>query len=190
MPTTIEIDEDEFRALLNERDHLRRQVEDLQHAGTALVELRRQGDISYCVGAFHQAHGYPVRRVPTIDIPRAEMTLRASLMSEEYFETMHGFYATIPRLEEAYELVKWVVANVSPAPDLVQIADGLCDQDYINDGTRHYFGIPRVPILKEVQRANMEKMGGPVRADGKLLKPPGWRAPDIAGVLRAHGWRG
>ncbi len=40
------------------------------------------------------------------------------------------------------------------------------------------WGIPLRPFWAEVQRANMEKVGGPIRADGKRLKPPGWRAPD------------
>jgi hypothetical protein len=36
----------------------------------------------------------------------------------------------------------------------------------------------------------MAKEGGGAREDGKILKPPGWVAPDIAGVLRKHGWLG
>jgi hypothetical protein len=32
----------------------------------------------------------------------------------------------------------------------------------------------------------MAKVGGPVRPDGKKLKPEGWQPPDIAGILRAQ----
>lgn len=42
-------------------------------------------------------------------------------------------------------------------------------------------------LLEEVHRANMSKLGPdgkPIyRADGKVLKPKGWTAPDVAGVL-------
>lgn len=189
MPT-IEIDEDEFRALLNERDHLRRQVEDLQHAGTALVELRRQGDITYGVSAFHQLFNYPTRRVPTTDIPYLEVQLRAELKAEEFGETLEGFFGRERAVAAMQDVWMLLEHHTGFELDLVKIADGLCDEDYINEGTRQYFGIPRVAIFKEVQRANMEKVGGPIREDGKQLKPPGWRGPDIAGVLRAHGWRG
>jgi predicted HAD superfamily Cof-like phosphohydrolase len=43
------------------------------------------------------------------------------------------------------------------------------------------------PVWMEVQRSNMHKIGpdGVVvrRPDGKILKPEGWRAPDIDLVL-------
>lgn len=44
------------------------------------------------------------------------------------------------------------------------------------------------PLWQDVHRANMAKTTGPVRADGKRLKPEGWQPPDIAGVLRVQGW--
>ncbi len=37
----------------------------------------------------------------------------------------------------------------------------------------------------EVHRSNMAKVGGPIRGDGKRLKPEGWTPPDVAGVLAA-----
>jgi hypothetical protein len=42
------------------------------------------------------------------------------------------------------------------------------------------------PFFAEVHRTNMAKVGGPVRPDGKKLKPEGWQPPDIAGILRAQ----
>jgi predicted HAD superfamily Cof-like phosphohydrolase len=36
-----------------------------------------------------------------------------------------------------------------------------------------------------VHRANLAKAGGPRRADGKLLKPPGWQPADVTAVLKA-----
>jgi predicted HAD superfamily Cof-like phosphohydrolase/thiol-disulfide isomerase/thioredoxin len=47
-------------------------------------------------------------------------------------------------------------------------------------------GLDLAPFFAEVQRANMAKASGPVRADGKRLKPPDWQAPDLTGVLAAQ----
>jgi predicted HAD superfamily Cof-like phosphohydrolase len=38
-------------------------------------------------------------------------------------------------------------------------------------------------VFGEVHRANMRKLDGPRRADGKLLKPPGWQPADVRGVI-------
>ena len=45
------------------------------------------------------------------------------------------------------------------------------------------------PVADEIQRTNMAKVGGPVREDGKRLKPPGWQPPDIEGELKKQGWQ-
>jgi len=34
------------------------------------------------------------------------------------------------------------------------------------------------------------KEPGNLRADGKILKSPGWQGPEIARILRAQGWQG
>lgn len=47
-----------------------------------------------------------------------------------------------------------------------------------------FWGIDLHLFWSEVQRANMDKVGGPVRADGKRLKPPGWRGPDHMPLIR------
>jgi len=52
-----------------------------------------------------------------------------------------------------------------------------------------YYGIPLEEFWVEVQRANMDKVGGPIRADGKRLKPPGWRGPDHLPLILKH-WPG
>lgn len=43
--------------------------------------------------------------------------------------------------------------------------------------------IPLRPFWREVQRANMDKLGGSVREDGKRMKPLGWRGPDHAPIV-------
>jgi predicted HAD superfamily Cof-like phosphohydrolase len=46
------------------------------------------------------------------------------------------------------------------------------------EGARLELGIDGAPIAA-VHEANMKKVSGEVRADGKRLKPPGWKPPDI-----------
>jgi predicted HAD superfamily Cof-like phosphohydrolase len=61
----------------------------------------------------------------------------------------------------------------------------MCDLLCVVYGTAAEFGIDLAPFWQEVHRTNMAKAGGPIREDGKRLKPSGWRPPDIAGVLAA-----
>jgi predicted HAD superfamily Cof-like phosphohydrolase len=82
--------------------------------------------------------------------------------------------------EEAHETVDAIEAG-----DLIGAIDGLCDLLCVVYGAAAEFGVDLEPFWDEVHRTNMAKAGGPLRADGKRLKPPGWTAPDIAGVLAA-----
>lgn len=71
--------------------------------------------------------------------------------------------------------------------DLPCIADSIADTIYVLIGTAIAYGIDLPSVWNAVQEANMAKAGGPVREDGKRLKPPGWTPPDIAGILeRQH----
>jgi predicted HAD superfamily Cof-like phosphohydrolase len=83
--------------------------------------------------------------------------------------------------EEARETVEAIRRG-----DLVEAIDGMCDLLCVVYGTASEFGIDLAPFWDEVHRTNMAKAGGPVREDGKRLKPPGWTPPDIAGVLARH----
>jgi hypothetical protein len=82
--------------------------------------------------------------------------------------------------------------------DMIEVADGIVDDIYVLVGMAIELGLPLHALWNEVQRSNMAKAvlqpDGSYRvvrrADGKILKPEGWTPPDIAGVLRAHGWKG
>jgi predicted HAD superfamily Cof-like phosphohydrolase len=67
--------------------------------------------------------------------------------------------------------------------DVVAVADALADLLYVTYGAAITFGIDVRPIFEEVHRANMAKLGGGTRADGKVLKPHGWQPPDLAPLL-------
>ncbi len=80
--------------------------------------------------------------------------------------------------EEHAELVE-AIATADPA----LIARELADVVYVAYGTAHAFGIDLDAAIAEVHRANMQKANGPRRADGKVLKPPGFVPPDMAAAL-------
>src|SRR5690606_3321887 len=53
-------------------------------------------------------------------------------------------------------------------------------------------GLPMRSIFGEVQRSNLAKLVDRKvlrHPDGKVAKPEGWTAPDIAGVLALHGYK-
>ena len=88
------------------------------------------------VAQFHQTFGAPILAEPTI--PSTDRCgLRVSLLAEELDE-----------LKEA------IAAN-----DLVEIADALCDLQYVLSGAVLEFGLGEkfVDLFNEVQRSNMSK---------------------------------
>jgi predicted HAD superfamily Cof-like phosphohydrolase len=113
------------------------------------------------VRAFHEQFGVPVAdRVGWP--PPYRIVLRRSLHTEEMRE-----------LEQA----------ICHSNSLPEVADAIADLIYVLIGTAHEFGIPLAAVWREVQAANMRKVGGATREDGKILKPDGWTPPDVAGVL-------
>lgn len=70
--------------------------------------------------------------------------------------------------------------------DLAGLADGLADLEYVLNGFAIACGINLPEVNAAVQKANMAKIGGPTRADGKVLKPAGWESPDILHILNTQ----
>lgn len=143
--------------------------------------------------AFHRAFDVPILHKPQVpDIERVRLRLR--LIAEEFFELLDACDSPDLDGEAAIDRARIAVRSfidyIALDVDLEMLADSLADLDYVVEGTRLEFGIDGEPIEAEVHRANMAKVGGPVREDGKRLKPPGWTPPDIEGELRRQGWRG
>jgi hypothetical protein len=88
------------------------------------------------VALFHQTFGAPILDVPTIPSPERS-SLRVSLLSEE--------------LDELREAIA--------AGDLIEVADALCDLQYVLSGAVLEFGLGEkfVYLFNEVQRSNMSK---------------------------------
>lgn len=82
-------------------------------------------------------------------------------------------------------------AHAHQQKDLVGVADALVDLAYVVLGTAHYHGLPWKKLFEVVHAANMAKARGDGHRRGpaeKIIKPPGWRAPDLAPIIQAAGW--
>ncbi|MDP5120135.1 MAG: nucleoside triphosphate pyrophosphohydrolase family protein, partial [Spirosomaceae bacterium] len=88
------------------------------------------------VADFHRTFHHPILKNPQIP-PQERAALRVSLIAEELKE-----------LEEAIE-----------AKDIVEVADALCDIQYVLAGAVLEFGLGEkfVELFNEVQRSNMSK---------------------------------
>lgn len=122
------------------------------------------------VKRFHDAFGHPAPLTPSFD--HARIDLRIKLMDEELSETIEAMHAK----------------------DMVKTVDGLADLMYVVLGTAVELGVDMEQVFELVQGANMAKLGKdgkPItRADGKTLKPEGWRPADeaIEQELLRLGW--
>ena len=128
------------------------------------------------VGNFHHKFGlYSVTHdgVKQQNVPDDLVMFRLKFLEEELRE-----------LKEAYE-----------NDDLIQVADSLVDLEYVTLGTAHLHGFPYPQLFAEVQRANMEKERCIRQQDSSrgstwdVIKPAGWRPPNIRGVLLGAGFK-
>jgi len=115
------------------------------------------------VDTFHERFG--LQRPNKPDFANLQGELRIRLMQEELDE-----------FKGAWE-----------RRDPVGMLDGLCDLLYVTFGSLVSAGVDADPYFEEVHSTNMKKLGPdgqPLRReDGKLLKPPGWKPPDLAGIF-------
>ena len=150
------------------------------------VGEREGDDPEALVRRFHHLYGLPVRTDgPSLD--RESLDMRMSLIAEEFAELVEAVYGASARgeIEAAYARA---VAADDGTRDTVAAADALADLVYVIYGMALETGIDLAAVLAEVQRSNMSKLGAdgkPIyREDGKVLKGPGYFAPDVAEVLR------
>lgn len=117
-----------------------------------------------------------VPRYPVIP-NRETRRLRANLILEEAAETVRalGFQCVTKIFSKEVE------------PNLVEIVDGCADISVVTIGTLSACGVSDQPILEAVDANNLAKFGpGSCRreSDGKWIKPPGHKPPDIMALLR------
>ena len=117
------------------------------------------------VGDFMEAFGQEVLYIPTT--PDFNLSaLRLDLIEEEVQESRDG------------------LANKS----MLEIADALTDILYVVYGAGHAFGIDLDDCFHEVHSSNMTKLGADgrplYREDGKVMKGPNYREPDLTAFVR------
>jgi predicted HAD superfamily Cof-like phosphohydrolase len=116
------------------------------------------------VETFHRAFGVAIDQQLTPEL----VALRCLLISEEAREA-----------QQALE-----------GGSLADIAQELADLAYVTYGTAVSLGIDLDAAVVEVHRANMSKLGAdgkPIyRSDGKVLKGPDYRPPDMTAALGRH----
>ncbi len=116
---------------------------------------------------FHTKFGLEVHERP-IKPSNQTIALRQSLIEEEMVETVKGLINLSLARNEEQEISA-----------LADVADGIVDAIYVLIGTAVSCGIELGSVWAAVHAANMKKVGGGTRPDGKILKPEGWVAPNI-----------
>ena len=117
------------------------------------------------VKIFMEKFGQMVRTKPQFPDDKT-MQLRLDLIKEELSE-----------LEEAMK-----------TKNLKEVADALTDILYVTYGAGYAYGIDLDQCFKEVQRANMSKLGEdgqPIYNDqGKVMKGPNYTKPDLSKFVK------
>ncbi len=89
---------------------------------------------------------------------------------------------TLVKEEYEAELLKAIDED-----NLVEIADACGDAIWVIICLAQCYGIPLAEVWSEIARTNMAKFPDGVvlrrPEDDKILKPPGWKPPDIARIL-------
>ncbi len=129
------------------------------------------------VRQFHSAVGSAYPPVPT-QPNEAVLSLRRTLIEEESRE-----------MAEAFARFQAASSGDCKETEFHALVHELTDLLYVTYGALVAFGVEPDDVLAEVHRANMQKVAGPKRADGKQLKPEDWRAADVSGVLTAQKLR-
>ncbi len=139
------------------------------------------------VAEFHSVYGMPnlveEGATPSVDFERVHM--RMALIQEEITELIAAVYGP-----QAASRVEQTFADLPDegTRDVVEAADALADLTYVVYGMALESGINLDKVLAEVHSSNLSKLmpDGSVRRreDGKILKGPNFREPDIAGALK------
>ncbi len=124
--------------------------------------------------AFQEKMGIDLPQRPTIAEAQT-LALHKSLISEEYSE-----------VSEAVELIGGLDSTATADERLAALAHLMhecADLLFVTYGLMNACGVDADAVYGEISRANMQKAGGPRRADGKVLKPDGFVPADVLSVI-------
>lgn len=160
----------------------------LDYKGTlhAVVELLEDSD-----------HEDLFSRDEILDLIRNQLTVPASLTTSEMVAEFHralgqqfgdgssGLETRKMLHGQEHEELMDALATGSRADAARELGDVV----YVAEGTAFSMGIPLFEVVAEIHAANMRKIncpGGPTIENGKVMKPPHWMPPDVAGVLQYY----
>ena len=116
---------------------------------------------------------------------------------KKFMKTFGQIVATKPQFPEEkvmslrYDLIKEELDELKKAmeeKDLLEVADALTDILYVTYGAGCAYGINLDKCFKEVQRANMSKLGSdgkPIYNEkGKVMKGPNYSKPDLKQFIK------
>ena len=126
------------------------------------------------VAEFHRKCEHPVAAAPGL-ITEQRACLRMRLHEEDDAELDGAMWA----LNYAHE--------DSERQALCLVAKELVDSIVVRIGTALELGIPLDRVWAEVHASNMTKSADHARADGKILKGPDYRPPDIHRAIWGAG---
>ena len=143
------------------------------------------------VREFMQRAGQETPDQPTIP-DAATRVLRAKLIVEEALETVAALGVELSvhassAVADQVTIGRDADLNFQATGDvdLEGVVDGCADISVVTMGTLIAFGVDDDAVLQEVDQANLRKFapGSYRREDGKWMKPPDWRPPNILGVV-------
>jgi predicted HAD superfamily Cof-like phosphohydrolase len=127
---------------------------------------------------FHNAFNHPIN-VPDPNL--SLLTLRADLIQEEAKEVNEAFDNVICG---QYELP---FDGTDKTVNKAALLKELCDLLYVVFGAAVALGLPIQEAFNRVHASNMSKLGDdgkPIyREDGKVLKGPNYKAPDLSDLV-------
>ena len=113
-----------------------------------------------------------------LSVPLLE--LRKALLSEEMRELFAEVDRAIADIQET--------GAVTPGTCAAMLKE-MADVQYVLSGTSAVFGLPMQQVFDRVHDSNMSKLGADgkpiLRADGKILKGPNYRPPDLSDLAES-----
>lgn len=137
------------------------------------------------VDEFMRLAGQELPTAPT-EPNEAVRLLRARLILEEALEAVAGLGV---RISDGYcgngIHIGRIDFEINGPMNLVEVVDGCCDTIVVATGTLSACGVSDDAVQRAVDESNLAKFGpGSYRRDdGKWMKPPGFRPPNIAAIL-------
>lgn len=152
-------------------------------------QMDKMTDLAVAVREFTEAAEQPTPNVPEL-MNKKEVFFVADMMIDEIMEMM----ATVSKPEEYKKHLKDTIdnsrdlvldlENMEEDEIIAEQADAIVDCMYYGLNATAKKGVNLTEVFNVVHMANMakkdEKTGKfPRREDGKIIKPEGWKAPDI-----------